>query len=68
MPRTSRASRGGLVYHVLNRGNGRNDVFHNEDDSAAFVNLMREAHEKVSDAVGWVLSDDKPSPPAVMAA
>ncbi len=47
MPRTSRASRGGFVYHVLNRGNGRSDVFHKEDDFAAFVNLMREAHEKV---------------------
>ena len=48
MPRTSRASRGGFVYHVLNRGNGRSDVFHKDDDFAAFVNLMREAHEKES--------------------
>ena len=47
MPRTSRASRGGFVYHVLNRGNGRSDVFHEEDDFAAFVSLMREANEKV---------------------
>ena len=47
MPRTSRASRGGFVYHVLNRGNGRSDVFHKDDDFAAFVNLMLEAHEKV---------------------
>ena len=47
MPRTSRASRGGFVYHVLNRGNGRSDVFHKDDDFAAFVNLMREAHAKV---------------------
>ena len=27
MPRTSRASRGGYVYHVLNRGNGRRASF-----------------------------------------
>jgi len=47
MPRTSKASRGGLVYHVLNRGNGRSDVFHKDDDFAAFESLMREAHEKV---------------------
>jgi putative transposase len=47
MPRTSRASRGGFVYHVLNRGNGQSDVFHKDDDFAAFVALMREAHEKV---------------------
>ncbi len=45
MPRTSRASRGGFVYHVLNRGNGRSDVFPKDDDFAAFVNLMLEAHE-----------------------
>ncbi len=47
MPRTSRASRGGFVYHVLNRGNGRSDVFHKDDDFGAFVNLMREAHERI---------------------
>ena len=47
MPRTSRVSRGGIVYYVLNRGNGRSDVFHKDDDFAAFVNLLREAHEKV---------------------
>ena len=47
MPRTARASQGGFVYHVLNRGNGRARVFHKDDDFAAFVNLMREAHEKV---------------------
>ena len=47
MPRTSRPSRGGIVDHVLNRCNGRSDVFHKDDDFAAFVNLMREAHETV---------------------
>ncbi len=31
----------------MNRGNGRSDVFHKDDDFAAFVNLMQEAHEKV---------------------
>ena len=47
MPRTLRASRGGFVDHVLNRGNGHSDVFHQDDDFAAFVSLTREAHEKV---------------------
>jgi len=47
MPRTSRASKGGYVYHALNRGNGREDVFHKPDDFAAFVRLMREAHDHV---------------------
>ena len=48
MPRTARASRGGYVYHVLNRGNGRQDVFHKEGDFAAFVQLMAEANERLS--------------------
>ena len=47
MPRTSRASKGGYVYHALNRGNGRDDVFHKTDDFAAFVQLMRDAHDHV---------------------
>ena len=47
MPLTSTVSQGGFVYHVLNRGNGHSDVFHEDDDFAAFVNLMQEAHEKV---------------------
>ena len=47
MPRTSRASQGGYVYHVLNRGNGRGDVFHKADDYLAFVNLMRESNERL---------------------
>jgi len=47
MARTARASRGSYVYHVLNRGNGRANVFHKDEDFAAFVGLMREAHERV---------------------
>ena len=68
MPRTSRASRGGFVYHVLNRGNGRSDVFHKDDDSAAFVNLMREAHEKVPMRLIGYRLNDKPVPPVDVAA
>ena len=47
MPRTPRASQGGYVYHVLNRGNGRADVFHKHDDYASFVCSMCDANEKV---------------------
>ena len=47
MARTSRTSQGGYVYHVLNRGNGRGDVFHKADDHLAFVNLMRESNERL---------------------
>ena len=47
MPRTARASVGGMCYHVLNRGNGRAEVFHKQDDYAAFLKLLAEAIERV---------------------
>ena len=43
MPRTARASVGGVCYHVLNRGNGRTEVFHKDADYAAFVELIGRA-------------------------
>ena len=43
MPRTVRASEGNLCYHVLNRGNGRAEVFHKDDDYVAFLEAMAEA-------------------------
>jgi putative transposase len=47
MPRTARASLGGWCYHVLNRGNGRAEVFHKDDDYAAFVRLFEPACERL---------------------
>jgi putative transposase len=43
MPRTARASAGGYCYHVLNRGNGRAEVFHKADDYTAFLEMVAEA-------------------------
>jgi putative transposase len=48
MPRTARASVGGFCYHVLNRGNGRAQVFHHDGDCAAFVQLIRQACRRVT--------------------
>ena len=45
--RRARLSIGGLCYHVLNRGNGRSEVFHKESDYAAFLKLLIEANERV---------------------
>ena len=42
-PRTARASVGRLCYHVLNRGNGRADVSHEDGDFAAFLQRMADA-------------------------
>ncbi len=47
MPRTARASQGGFCYHVINRGNGRAEVFHKDADYDAFVALMADAHERL---------------------
>jgi putative transposase len=42
MPRTARAIEGGLIYHVINRGNGRMRLFHKEEDFAAFERVLAE--------------------------
>lgn len=47
MPRTARASVGGICYHVLNRGNARGDVFHKDGDFAAFVKLIALANQRL---------------------
>jgi|SRR3972149_12223997 len=43
MPRIPRGLVDGFIYHVINRGNGRQKVFHKEQDYEAFINLMEEA-------------------------
>jgi putative transposase len=42
MPRSARASAGGLCYHI-NRGNARAEVFHKPEDIDAFLRIMGEA-------------------------
>ena len=42
MPRTRRADEPGYVYHVLNRGNGRQAIFHDGGDFAAFERVLGE--------------------------
>jgi putative transposase len=47
MPRTARAAQGGYCYHVLNRGNARRTVFHKDADFTAFVQLLRQADQRI---------------------
>jgi putative transposase len=47
MPRIGRIAPGGLVYHVLNRGNGRRRLFYKDADYAAFLKLLGEAIDRV---------------------
>jgi putative transposase len=46
MPRTARNAVGGIVYHVLNRGNNRDKIFRKPADYDAFVALLAEAAER----------------------
>src|SRR5258708_16550089 len=46
MPRTARSALGGIVYHVLNRGNGRMQIFRKPGDYQAFLKLLLEGKEK----------------------
>jgi REP-associated tyrosine transposase len=46
VPRVTRGLADGMIYHVINRGNCRQEVFHKDSDFQAFVSLLREAREK----------------------
>jgi putative transposase len=47
MPRTARASRGDICYHVINRGNARQAVFLGEEDYVHFETLLAKSLEHV---------------------
>jgi putative transposase len=47
MPRAPRNTPGGLVYHVLNRANGRLKLFKKEEDFLAFEKVLLQAHRRV---------------------
>ena len=47
MPRTSRAVEAGGYYHVLNRGNGRQRIFHKEADFDAFCRILAEGQTAI---------------------
>jgi putative transposase len=46
MPRVARGLADGHIYHIINRGNGRQQVFHGEGDYRSFVELMEQAGER----------------------
>ena len=47
MPRVGRKAVGGVVYHVLNRGNGKARLFHKPADYDAFLRVLAQAKEAV---------------------
>ncbi len=46
MPRQARNVAAGYIYHVLNRGNKKQTIFHKEKDYIVFLELMKTAKEK----------------------
>jgi len=48
MPRIARGLVDGFVYHLINRGNGKQEVFHEDQDYETFIDLMEEAKERYS--------------------
>jgi len=56
MPRTARAIEAGLIYHVLNRGNGRLSLFRTPEDFDAFERILAEGLERYPvDLFTWCL-------------
>ena len=56
MPGTARASVGSLIYHALNRGNRRAEVFYKPVDYDAFVAAMAKARRQLPlDLLGYCL-------------
>ena len=45
MPRQARVSVGDSIYHVINRANGRQKIFHMEEDYQHFKDLLEKAVE-----------------------
>jgi len=43
MPRVVRGLADKFIYHITNRGNGRQEVFHKDKDYEAFIDIMKEA-------------------------
>jgi putative transposase len=46
MPRRARIAPGEIVYHALNRGNGRSELFHKPEDYSAFERIMIAAMDR----------------------
>ena len=56
MGRPKRASDGGVIYHVLNRGNARITIFKKDEDYEAFERVLEEAVERFGTVLlAWCL-------------
>lgn len=46
MPRAARIAPGGMIFHVLNRANGRRTIFEQDEDYRAFERVLMAAMER----------------------
>jgi len=46
MPRQARCAMPNIIYHIIHRGNNKQQIFYREADYVYFIELMREAKEK----------------------
>jgi hypothetical protein len=67
MPRTARVAPGGLVFHVLNRGVARMQLFEKPADYQAFEQVLRETLDESSNADLCIYSDAESLAPAAVA-
>jgi putative transposase len=47
MPRVARVAPGGMVFHVLNRGNDRRELFDDHGDYEAFLRVLHQTRERI---------------------
>lgn len=48
MPKKKRVWYPGAVYHIMNRGNRRSDIFRDEEDFQVYITILREAKKRYS--------------------
>ncbi|MEN6318375.1 MAG: transposase [Syntrophaceae bacterium] len=46
MPRTARIAPKEFVYHILTRGNNRQDIFQDEEDYQKYISILQKYKEK----------------------
>lgn len=54
MPRPLRSDVSGTIYHALNRGNARNDIFFKQRDDEAFERVIAES-KKQEKGAGYIV-------------
>ena len=63
MPRSPRADEAGGLYHALNRGNLRAEIFKKQEDYVAFEKILAECARDPSGATVWLSADAQSLPP-----